>query len=832
MKYKIFFLSIAISLFSLFVSHGYFDRFEEIFHDAFFKKKYYGKVREGSEDKVVVVDIDGRSANKLGRFQNWDRAYYAKMLNVLKDIKSSVVAFDILLPESKFLKEDSILADALHHNGKALLGYSFDVVDSSSFIYPDSINNSFITKRSFKDNGFNVPVRSIIDLGNTQLHISANGSGHINMVHSPDGVIRKASMFFKYQGKLYPSLAFLATQKHLNVYNSDVVFENGRKIELKNAELPLVLNLQIDNSGSNPGIFEQISRFIFSKEISEKSELKLIGVEVDEKKQCFKVPYINLNNITEKKFKNKMFLAIVNSDDEVELLITEKYKRDNDKEFYLINFRDLGVRKHRIKSNKEENIYRIKNVNIGKIVKDISIPLNEKNEMRIHYKGTWKTFRTVSFCDVFSGDIGKKTFKDNVVLVGASLRGLMDLRSTPIQENFPGVEVHANIINTILTEDFINNLSMFENILILIAFILLTCLLFISSINTLITFVITFFVSLGYYYFSYYMFAKYNYLLNVFRPLSVIFFTTIVTYAVKYLDEVKNKLFIKNTLGKYVPEVVSNAMLKDSTLLKVGGERKNITMMFTDIRSFTSISEQIDAQSLIKFLNHYLMEMTKIIKMNQGTLDKFIGDCIVCLFGAPLENNHPYNACLSALKMSKRLEEIKPEFDHDLLKTIETGLGINTGEVTVGNIGSDDLFDYTAIGDHMNLASRLEGLNKYYGTKILISEYTYENVKEDFIFRLIDDVVVKGRKRPVKIYELVEEKAIGISPEKEKVLNIYQEAFLKYKFGHFFEAIILLESALKIDLNDGPSYLLKKRCEQLKENPIDEWNGIWIMKDK
>ncbi|MDA3886340.1 MAG: adenylate/guanylate cyclase domain-containing protein [Candidatus Delongbacteria bacterium] len=490
----------------------------------------------------------------------------------------------------------------------------------------------------------------------------------------------------------------------------------------------------------------------------------------------------------------------------------------------------LGIEKKDVVFNDKESLI-LKNAQIDSIKQDIVIPLDSENRMLIHYRGTWKTYRTVSFYDIYKNRLGRKTFKNNIVLLGTSLRGLMDLRSTPLQY-LPGVEVHANIINTIIKSDFISEIDQIYIILIMLLLSLIVNLLVTSRLHMFFSTMFVIISSIVYYKLSFYLFNNENILIDITRPIYAIIFSFLTTYTISYYNENKSKKFIKSTLGRYVPEVVSKEMLKNPDLLKVGGMKKEITMMFSDIRGFTSYSEKTDPKSLVEFLNHYLKEMTKVVKLNQGTLDKYMGDAVICFFGAPLDCDHPHLACKSALNMLENLEKMRPHIKNEIFRDIEIGLGINTDVVTVGNIGSDELFDYTAIGDGMNLASRLEGLNKYYGTKILTSGTTYEYVKDDFIFREVDLVSVKGKVKPVRIYELIDfkDKKV-ISDEVWEKLDIYNKGLKLYREGEFDKAkVVFSEVAEKY--KDKTSELLIERCEFMIQNPPDDWKGVWKMEGK
>ena len=510
-------------------------------------------------------------------------------------------------------------------------------------------------------------------------------------------------------------------------------------------------------------------------------------------------------------------------------------------DYYNVNIDSLTL------NNGESVVIRNAKSDNDSIAKNIRIPLDSDNKMIIHYKGTWKTYRTVSFYDIAENRIGRKTLKNKITLVGTSLRGLFDLRSTPVQENIPGVEVHANVINTIIKEDFIERVDKLYISIIMILFMTLTIYLVFNKLSIYISTVIIGVYSVIYYILSVKLFTDYNILLDQSRPIYAILFSFLIAYVIKFYLEELDKKFVKNTLGRYVPEMVSDIMLKDSSKMILGGERKEISMFFTDIRSFTTMSEQVKPDVLVKFLNNYLTRMTSLVKKYEGTLDKYIGDAIVCFFGAPLDNpNHPINACHTALDMLDALEVLKKSEKNivdPIFKDVKVGIGINTGNVTVGNIGSDELFDYTAIGDHMNLASRIEGLTKQYGVDILISGNTKKLIGDDiFITRKVDTVNPKGKNKAVTLYELVGKKG-SKETSKTRIYNEIKERYTLglelYHEGKFNEAIPVFRDILDNTVNDRPSSILLTRCEKMiseeksnKTKDMLNWSGVWEMEEK
>ena len=254
-----------------------------------------------------------------------------------------------------------------------------------------------------------------------------------------------------------------------------------------------------------------------------------------------------------------------------------------------------------------------------------------------------------------------------------------------------------------------------------------------------------------------------------------------------------------------------------------------LSIFFSDLQGFTSISENLDPETLIALLNDYLTAMTNIIHDEGGTIDKYEGDAIMAVFGAPIAHgNHAYNSCASALEMQEQLKTLRTLWGKQGKPQLFARIGINTGTMVVGNMGSENRFDYTVMGDAVNLGARLESANKQYATFIMIGENTYQEAKDEIIVRQLDLVRVKGKTEPVKIYELIATKEKGISDKTSALITNFSNGFNNYLGQNWEEAFKYFKQALNINQNDGPSRTYIKRCQQFHENPPREgWDGVF-----
>ncbi|MFA6598510.1 MAG: adenylate/guanylate cyclase domain-containing protein [Ignavibacteriaceae bacterium] len=461
-----------------------------------------------------------------------------------------------------------------------------------------------------------------------------------------------------------------------------------------------------------------------------------------------------------------------------------------------------------------------------------SISIESSGKTPLNFYGRKKKFRYISFCDIIRHRIDPSFFKDKVVLVGASAIGLEDLKTTPVDVNYPGTELHATFVQNALKNDFFKIFPRSQEYLLGLVITIFSLLVF-GRLRLTFTVLSYFVIIISTLVASFFVFESYNYLFNFSLAFYFITISFVVSLVYRYKTEIHEKKIIKKTFSKYVSSSIVSEMLDHPEKLTMGGESKHVTALFSDIQNFTSHSEQSSPAELTEFLKKYMTELTAIVLKNYGMLDKYIGDGLVALWGVPIPlDNHVQHACLAALEMRKKTIEIAQESSLELFKNLRTRFGINTGRMIVGNMGSEQLFDYTGIGDNMNLASRLEALNKYYGTQIIISEFTKNELNDSFLIREIDQVAVKGKANAVKIFELYDYRDFLKKEEIEKYENmkmIYEDGLSYYYQGKWQKTISVMTDLLDKYQNDPPAKVILERASQfLKESPL-EWDGVMRM---
>lgn len=463
----------------------------------------------------------------------------------------------------------------------------------------------------------------------------------------------------------------------------------------------------------------------------------------------------------------------------------------------------------------------------------LQIPVDRYGRLFINYLGPPGRFPIYSASEVLEGRLPSEALKDKLVLLGATAVGIYDLRVTPFSGICPGLEIQATVVDNILRKDFIllprYPFLAASGLVIVLALILGFILPRLKALRALI---FTLIVLHGYLAFNYLAFRYLGLQLEVFYGILEMagVYTGITVH--RFLTEERERARIKKAFQSYVAPEVVNQIIRHPEKLRLGGERRELTILFSDIRGFTSLSENLSPEALVEVLHDFLDPMSEIIVKHGGTLDKYLGDAIMALFGAPLDlPDHALKACRAALEMVQVLKNLNQEWVKRGRPALKIGIGINTGPVAVGNMGSSRLFDYTAIGDNVNLASRLEGLNKYYGTEILISAHTAQHLGERFILREVDLVRVKGKKHPIAIYEVLGEGSP--EPRTAAFLNAYAQGLVCFRGRDWTKALEAFQTAKEIIPHDClcEHYLLTVR--KFRECPPDpDWDGVTTMVEK
>jgi len=497
------------------------------------------------------------------------------------------------------------------------------------------------------------------------------------------------------------------------------------------------------------------------------------------------------------------------------------------------------------------------------------IPRYDRGSMLLNYYGPNKTIPRISFSQAID-DAGFKTkdeldaevdidlfdeetarlFRNKIVLVGSVMPEERDIHTVPIKNpdgasTMDGVEIHATALQNILDQNYITVADTPTEItlILMISVLAFWGLLRIKQIKIRYTFlveigavVVVVLLIGGIFEASVFLFAGSNTLVNIVNPSVALVFCYFGTAVYQYLTERQQKAMIKGVFSHYISAAVVNDLVNNPEKAKLGGDRRELTVFFSDIAGFTSISEQFlsHPEGLVELLNEYLDEMTSIILKFEGTLDKYEGDAIMAFWGAPIpQKDHALRTCLASLEMQKRLAALRPKWKKEGKPAMEVRCGVNTGIMIVGNMGGKDRFDYTVIGDSVNLASRLEGANKQYGSKIMISDMTFQHVKGKVVVRELDLIQVKGKNEPVKVWELMGMSDMTMTPKEKESLEVYQQGLELYRKRNWQEAIGYMNQAIQLDPTCHVAEIYTQRAGLYQLNPPpDDWNGVFVMTTK
>ncbi len=467
-------------------------------------------------------------------------------------------------------------------------------------------------------------------------------------------------------------------------------------------------------------------------------------------------------------------------------------------------------------------------------VGSISIPTDSEGRMLINYRGGEGMFPHISVSDILHSRVPPENFRDKIVMIGVTAIGIYDMRVVPFDNVFPGLEIHATAVDNILSNDFLKRpdwIFLFDIAGIVFSGLLLGMLLPRMGVAAGTVTVSVLFS--GYVLMAQHLFSAQGIVITVIYPLLVMLILYISITVYHFFMESRQKKFIKDAFSHYLSPSVVKKLIESPENLELGGEERHITAFFSDVEGFTSISEKLTPSEIRDLLNEFLTEMTDIILKYEGTVDKFEGDAIIAFFGAPNQiENQAKVACKAGIDMQKRLAALRKKWREDQRPELKMRIGMNTGMAVVGNMGSKNRMDYTMIGDTVNTAARLEGMNKVYGTYTLISHFTCQEAGEEILTREIDRVSLLGKKEALTLYEV-----IGYPEDADehlkKALAFYAGGLAAYRKMNWDAAIEHFENVLKVKPDDGPGKIMLGRCKIFRENPPDaNWDGVYSATSK
>jgi adenylate cyclase len=457
------------------------------------------------------------------------------------------------------------------------------------------------------------------------------------------------------------------------------------------------------------------------------------------------------------------------------------------------------------------------------------LSINARGEAYLDFYAGNAAFAVFSCADIIDGKIPAGALQGKVVVIGGTTTGLGDIWATPLAQGLWGVFLQANLIDNILQNNMLRTPSDPVRASLWSMFVLTAlsfggaCLLAPLWAPVAGAIVLGSYLAAGQY-----LFAVHGLIWPMAMPVATSFVSGLALLSVNYIIEGQKRRWIKQSFDQYLSPEVVNTLVKNPSSLVLGGELQDLTVLFADIRGFTTLAEGMDPQELTRFLNEILGLLTQAIIEHGGTLDKYMGDAVMAFFGAPVHSpDHRQMACRSAVAMTEMLHEARQEWQARGWPMVRIGVGLNSGDMVVGNLGSERRFDYSVIGNEVNLGSRLEGLTKVYGVKIIIGENTRCRLARETVCRELDLVKVKGQKEPVRIYELLGKDYF--SGGGYAFLESFSKGLQLYRNGEYGAAITAFAATMQLKTQDRPSQYFINRCQQLLAHPpASDWDGVWI----
>jgi adenylate cyclase len=463
----------------------------------------------------------------------------------------------------------------------------------------------------------------------------------------------------------------------------------------------------------------------------------------------------------------------------------------------------------------------------------VTIPIDATGQALIPYRGPSPAFPYVSASDVLNGNFDPAVFDNRLVLVGATALGLGDIVASPVQNIYPGVEVHASLLSGILDESFAAQppWAAGANIFLtlVVGGVLALLMPWLAAIPLLMVGLLS--VS-GLVVANFWYWQQHHLVLTLALPVTLFFFLTLINLTWGFLSESRQRGRLHDMFGHYVPPQLVDTMMQKPEAFNSEGESRTMTVLFADIRSFTTISESLHPNDLKKLLNQFFGHMTKIIFDNHGTIDKYVGDMIMAFWGAPVpDDRHALHATLAAMQMLAKVKEIKPQMQAQGLPEINIGIGLNTGTMNVGDMGSEYRRAYTVLGDAVNLASRLEGLTKFYGAGLVIGEETYDQIKDMVLCRKLDRVRVKGKSTGIEVFQPLALHEAS-SPQQKTAMEAHHAALDCYWNQQWDDAQQRFQDLHQAHPDDAIYTLYLERIEQLRGKDLGNWDGVYERRSK
>lgn len=756
---------------------------------------------------------------------------YASMLaSMIDDIKKDLYEKTKLVA----VENDTYLGKAMRLFGNAFvtLNKQEEKITTQTESLKELAKNRFAltnlidhTERKPKFSNLLIPIEEISKL--------ANNAGFTNVEPDSDGVRRRIVLVDKVDGTYYAQLAFRPLLDILG--NPTIELFNG-KLVLKGANLKGVIqDISIPIDSQNNMLVNWPPKQ-FKDSFTHVSFYKLIEYRQNEEQMLSILKNIESNEAWKLIPGDNPTSAVINLykiADDLRLSALESGEK-KDKDAYVNAKKDFF--------NALQNYFTTDfitqiNTELDKLKEQNSknaeyLDLLEKTQTRLT-----TLFENAKTTMTILSDAHKELdqkLKGSISIIGWSATTTTDIGVNPFDSKYINIGTHASVINTIMQKSFLSESPLWIS-MVLSLFLSLGLILLVRNLKPAQQMIVGGATAVGLFFLAFGIFLVSGIYIAILSPIISVFASFILYSIIGFLISEREKSFLRKAFSTYLSGDVISEMMQDPTLLKLGGQKKHISAMFTDVKGFSTVSEKLSPENLVQLLNVYLSAMSDIILENKGTIDKFEGDAIISFFGAPLNvPTHARETCYSAIRMKQKEIELNEKFMKDGLSPtpLLTRIGINTGDMVVGNMGTERKMDYTIMGNAVNLAARLEGVNKQYGSWILASDATYQETGDEFLVRRFDRVRVVGISTPVQLYELLAVKSEADSDLLEFIHN-FEKAHLLFEDRDYVNSADAFKKLLEIRPNDGPSQTYLRRSEEFKiKAPAQSWDGVFSLTEK
>ncbi|KQC14493.1 MAG: hypothetical protein APR63_14130 [Desulfuromonas sp. SDB] len=789
---------------SLIFFSGLFTRLEYITSDFRRHLVAYQNVKPNSD--IIFFFIDQNSLNELekeGIYWPWPREVSAEVIEYLEAGGARAVVFDVLYSEPSVYGEsdDQSFSRAAEEFGNLTVAFIFsnEKESQSAPDFSEEDIEKFSVDISWENSEINIDSFSHIEPPIALFRERVKAMGSVNVHSDVDGLYRRSSLLFKYQHHYYPNLALAVLG---TLWNIEKVEISGNHLVITEGE-QIIHRYPLDKQGQlclkyYGEMRETYTNYTIAS-IIKSARFFTSGGFIEMYNEYYNYQGLfNAWTVLQQKLNE----------------ISDSLEFDAQSEFDQVNYY-------------LHEIYGFKYDSLSQMLLDINDQTMKsiKNEEYSTLKDAIENFER--------NYIAPSSFKDKIIFIAGTAPGLYDRRPNPFNQNDGGVHLHATILNNLMSDDYYyEQYSAILIIPLIFLFSILTSLIG-SRFKIVQGIIITFLVFISYALTAVIACLFFDLIIDFSAIPVAIILAFLTGTTADYIHESREKKFIKSAFGQYLSTKVINQLITNPEKLRLGGERRVMTAFFSDIEGFTKVSESITPDQLVQLLNEYLSDMCQIITNHDGIVDKFEGDAIIAFWGAPLDQeDHAVRACQTSLEMQQRMVQLRQKWKEQGKHQLKMRIGLNSGPMVVGNLGSNERMDYTIMGDSVNLASRLEGANKFYGTYTMISEYTYQMSKDFFDFRELDTIKVVGKKEPVTIYELLQAKnqIVGLI---RQGINQYHSALTAYRSQDFSEAERLFKDVLNYIPGDPPSQVMIERCHfYIDQPPADNWDGSFELQSK